>query len=294
MAASAAATGEAARSCRLTAKARSPWRDNVRRLFRQRSALTGMIILGIVVFAAVFAPLIAPYEPNQVLIGAPGHEDVRKREKPCIHALGCPEDEPQHIMGLDGNVRDVFSRILYGARISLFVGFVVVFVAMSVGTILGAIGGFAGGWIDNVIMRFMDVLLAFPSLLLAIAIAFVLTPGLLNAMLAISIVTIPAYARVVRSTVLSARRWTTWTPRARSAPATCASSGKQIMPNVLSPLIVLGTLGHRHRHHRCGRALVPWAWARNRPHRNGAPCSAVSSINSSARRIWCSSPALPS
>ena len=223
--------------------ARSPWRNNTRRLFRQRSAITGMIILGIVVFAAIFAPLIAPYDPNQVLIGAPGHEDVRKREKPCIHALGCPEDQPQHIMGLDGNVRDVFSRIVYGARISLFVGFVVVLVAMSTGTILGAVGGFAGGWIDNVIMRVMDVLLAFPSLLLAIAIAFVLTPGLLNAMLAISIVTIPAYARVVRSTVLSAREMD-YVDASRSVGA---GNGRiltrQIMPNVLSPLIVLGTLG---------------------------------------------------
>ncbi len=135
------------------------------------------------------------------------------------------------------------SRVLYGARISLFVGFVVVFIAMTTGMLLGALGGFAGGWVDNLIMRTMDVLLAFPSLLLAIAIAFVLTPGLLNAMLAISIVTIPAYARVVRSTVLSAREMD-YVDASRSVGASSARIlGRQIMPNVLSPLIVLGTLG---------------------------------------------------
>ena len=228
-------------SLKVTAK--SPWRTNVRRLFRQRSAITGMIILGMVFFAAIFAPLLAPYPPNQVLIGAPGHDDVRKREDPCVHAFGCPEDQPQHIMGLDGNVRDVYSRVLYGARISLFVGFVVVFVAMTTGMLLGALGGFAGGWVDNLIMRSMDVLLAFPSLLLAIAIAFVLSPGLLNAMLAISIVTIPAYARVVRSTVLSAREMD-YVDASRSVGASNTRIlSRQIMPNVLSPLIVLGTLG---------------------------------------------------
>ncbi len=162
---------------------------------------------------------------------------------PCVHAFGCPEDQPQHIMGLDGNVRDVYSRVLYGARISLFVGFVVVFIAMTTGMLLGALGGFAGGWVDNLIMRSMDVLLAFPSLLLAIAIAFVLSPGLLNAMLAISIVTIPAYARVVRSTVLSAREMD-YVDASRSVGASNTRIlSRQIMPNVLSPLIVLGTLG---------------------------------------------------
>ena len=99
---------------------------NVRRLFRQRSALVGLVILLIIAFGALFASSIAPYEPTQVLIGAEGHDDVRKREKPCVYALGCPQEEPQHIMGLDGNVRDVFSRIVFGSRISLLVGFVVV------------------------------------------------------------------------------------------------------------------------------------------------------------------------
>ncbi len=224
-------------------KVRVPWRNNVRRLFRQRSAVMGMVLLSVIVLAAVAAPLLTTYGPTDVLIGAPGHEEVGRREAPCIHALGCDESLPQHIMGVDGNVRDVFSRVLFAARISLRVGIVVVGVAALVGTLLGAISGYAGGWLDNVVMRGMDVLLAFPSLLLAIAITFVLGPGLLNAMLAIAIVSIPAYARVVRSTVLSARE-NDYVQASRATGSTHARIlFQQILPNVIAPLIVLGTLG---------------------------------------------------
>ena len=99
-----------------------------------------------------------------------GKEDIRKRTPPCIHLLGCPEDEPQHLMGVDGNVRDVFSRLVYGTRISLVVGFITVGFAIIAGTVLGALAGYIGGWVDNGVMRFMDVLLAFPFLLLTISI----------------------------------------------------------------------------------------------------------------------------
>ena len=183
-------------------KANSLWRLTLRRLLRQRSALVGLSILGLLFFLAIFAPFIAPYEPNQVLIGV---EDVRKRDAPCIHLLGCPQEQPQHIMGIDGNVRDVFSRMLYGTRISLRIGFTVVSVAVIIGITLGSVAGYAGGWIDNVIMRLMDVILAFPFFLLAIALVFVLGPSLTNAMLAISIVSTPGYARVIRATVLTVR-----------------------------------------------------------------------------------------
>lgn len=231
-------TAELARS-----QAEAPWRKNIRRLFRQRSAIIGMIILLIIVLAAVFAPLLTTYGPVEDLIGAPGHEAVGKREAPCIHLLGCDESLPQHIMGLDGNQRDVYSRVLYAARISLRVGFVVVGVATIIGTLLGSLAGYTGGWLDNVVMRLMDVLLAFPSLLLAIAIAFVLGRGLTNTMLAVAIVSIPAYARVVRSTVISAREM----DYVQASDAIGATHARilfqQILPNVISPLIVLGTLG---------------------------------------------------
>lgn len=224
-------------------EAKVPWRMNLRRLFRQRSAIFGMIILGLILLATALAPVITTYGPTQDLIGAEGHDNVGKREKPCIHLLGCPEDQPQHLMGMDGNQRDVFSRVLYAARISLRVGIVVVSVAIIAGTLLGAVAGFSGGWIDNLIMRIMDVLLAFPSLLLAIAITFVLGRGLTNTMMAIVIVSIPAYARVVRSTVLSAREMD-YVQASNAIGATPARIlFRQILPNVVSPLIVLGTLG---------------------------------------------------
>ena len=224
----------------MSIKSVSLWRITWRRLFRRRSAVVGMGILGILVLIALTAQWIAPYDPLKVLIGV---EPVKQRQAPCIHMFGCPEDQPQHIAGIDGNVRDQFSRLLYGARLSLMIGFSTVTFAIVIGTVLGAIAGYTGGWVDNVIMRIMDVLLAFPSLLLAIAIVTVLGPGLINALIAIGIVSIPAYARVVRASVLSVREMD-------YVSATRALGGnmtqilfRRILPNALTPLIVQGTLG---------------------------------------------------
>ena len=212
----------------------------MRNILRQRSALIGGTILLLLVLVAIFAPAIAPYDPDFVLIG---FEDVKKRADPCIHLLGCPEDQPQHILGTDGNVRDVFSRVIFGTRVSLFVGFTTVGFAIIVGTLLGSLAGFLGGWVDNVIMRLMDVLLAFPSLLLAIAIVSLLGHGLQNALLAIAIVSIPVYARVVRASVLSVKEQ-------EFVAASRALGGgpmhilfRRILPNAVPPLIVQGTLG---------------------------------------------------
>lgn len=221
-------------------RSNSLWRLTLRRLLRQRSAIFGLVILVILVFAALFAPYITPYEPNQDLIGV---EDVSRRESPCIHLLGCPEDRPQHLMGIDGNFRDVFTRVVYGTRVSLRVGFITVSFAIIMGTILGAVSGYLGGWVGDVIMRILDVVLAFPFLLLAIAIVSFLGPGLTNAMLAIAIVTIPQYARVVRASVLSVRE----EEYVEASRALGASNWqilfRRILPNALPPLIVQGTLG---------------------------------------------------
>ena len=168
-------------SVSFTRQPESLWRQTTRAFFRQRSAVIGLTIIVALVLIALFAPLIAPYAPTQVLIGV---ENVQKRAAPCIHIFGCPADQPQHIMGTDGNVRDQFSRIVYGARVSLYIGFITVGFAIVIGILLGAVAGYVGGWFDNLIMRILDVLLAFPSLLLAIAIVSVLGPGLTNAMLA--------------------------------------------------------------------------------------------------------------
>lgn len=219
----------------------SLWRLTLRRLFRQRSAQVGMAILMTLVLVAIFAPVIAPYEPTKVLLG---NEGVRRRDGPCIHLLGCPEEKPQHIFGLDGNARDMFSRIVYGTRVSLAIGLLVVAIAGIFGTILGAVAAYSGGWIDNVIMRVLDVVLAFPVLLLAISIMFVFeSRSLSQAMVAIAIVSIPAYARVVRSAVLTLRE----TDYVEASRALGASNTeilfRRILPNALPPLIVLATLG---------------------------------------------------
>ena len=199
-----------------------------------------MVILSILVLIAIFAPWLAPYDPQKVLIGT---ENVKARQAPCIHILGCPADQPQHLMGIDGNVRDEFSRVLYGARLSLIIGFTTVTFAIIIGTVLGALAGYLGGWVDNVIMRFMDVLLAFPSLLLAIAIVTILGPGLINALLAIGIVSIPAYARVMRSAVLTTREMDFVAASRSLGGSTLYILFGRILPNSLTPLIVQGTLG---------------------------------------------------
>jgi peptide/nickel transport system permease protein len=224
----------------LSLKSVSLWQITWRRLFRRLSAVVGMVILGILVIIALTADLIAPYEYDDVLIGK---EDVKARQAPCIHMFGCPEDQPQHIAGIDGNVRDEFSRLIYGSRLSLMVGFSTVTFAIIIGTVLGALAGYTGGWVDNIIMRFMDVLLAFPSLLLAIAIVTVLGPGLINALIAIGIVSIPAYARVVRASVLSVREMEYVSATRALGGNTMHILFRRIMPNALTPLIVQGTLG---------------------------------------------------
>lgn len=218
----------------------SLWRETLQRVLRQRSAIIGLILVGILGLFAIFAPVVTPYDPNQVLIGL---ENVKKRQGPCIHVLGCPADQPQHILGIDGNVRDLYTRLVYGTRISFRVGFVTVSFSVIIGTFLGAIAGYAGGWLDNLIMRVLDIVLAFPALLLAIAIVTVLGPGLTNAMLAIAFVTIPHYARVVRSSVIVIRELE-FVEASRALGATSAQIlFRRILPNTLSPLIVQATLG---------------------------------------------------
>lgn len=222
----------------------SLWNITRRRLMRRKSAIVGMVILASLVFVAVAAQWLAPYDPVVSMLDArdyPGH--AQKRQPPCIHAFGCPQDQAQHILGLDGNIRDELSRLLYGARLSLMIGLATVTFAIFIGTILGALSGYFGGWIDNVIMRVMDVLLAFPSLLLAIAIVTVLGPGLINALLAIGIVSIPAYARVVRASVLSVREMDFVAATRALGGDTVQILFRRILPNAVTPLIVQGTLG---------------------------------------------------
>jgi ABC-type dipeptide/oligopeptide/nickel transport system permease subunit len=220
-----------------TSQRRSPFREGLRHLWKQSSGRTGIIILTCLVLIAIFAPVIAPYDPTQLL------KDQKRRDTPCIHLLGCPANEQEHLFGIDGNSRDLFSRVIYGSRLSLQVGLATITFAIIIGTLIGAVAAYAGGIADNILMRIMDVLMAFPSLLLAIAIVSVLGTGLINALLAIGIVSIPRFARLVRSTVLSVKEL-------EFVQASRALGGspmhilfKRILPNAVTPLIVQGTLG---------------------------------------------------
>jgi peptide/nickel transport system permease protein len=206
-------------------ESRSRWDDFRRVFFSNRLALFGTVVMGLFILMAVFAPLIAPYDPLQ--------QDLAGKFAPPSRA---------HLMGQDELGRDILSRVIYGARISLTAGLAAVTVATVVGTLVGLGAGYLGRWPDSLLMRVMDVLLAFPSILLAIVIVSILGPSLLNAMFAISIVFIPQIARVVRSAVISVReRDYIEAERALGAgDVRIIFSG--VLPNSMAPLVVQATL----------------------------------------------------
>jgi peptide/nickel transport system permease protein len=206
-------------------KTRSRREDFVRAFLSNRLALFGGIVMSLFILMAVFAPLVAPYDPLAQNL-------TEKFDGPSL----------AHPFGQDELGRDILSRIIYGARISLTAGLAAVAVATVVGTIIGLVSGYVGRWPDSLLMRLMDVLLAFPSILLAIVIVSILGPSLPNAMLAIGIVFIPQIARVVRSAVLSVReRDYIEAERALGAgDVQIVYSG--VLPNSMAPLIVQATL----------------------------------------------------
>lgn len=225
---------------RLYERPTSQWRLALRRFRERKSGMVGLFIVSTLILVALFAPFVAPYDPTETLIGK---EDVQRRAPPCVHILGCSEEQPQHVLGIDGNVRDVWSRLIHGSRVSLTLGFFTVTLALVVGSTIGAIAGYVGGWLDNLLMRVMDVILGFPALLLAIAIVSVLGRGLQNALLAIAVVTLPQYARVMRAQVLAIKE----SDFVAASQALGANARqilvRRILPNALTPLVVLATLG---------------------------------------------------
>ncbi|MBA2720072.1 MAG: ABC transporter permease [Chloroflexi bacterium] len=215
------------------------WRDTLRNIVRQRNARVGLLILGTLLFCAIFADVIAADDPNKVLFD----QGAKRLAGPCIHLLGCPAASSEHLFGIDANGRDEFARVVFGARISLQVGFLTVGFAIIIGSLLGLVAGYAGGWIESAIMRVMDVLLVFPALLLAIAIVSALGPGLINAQLAIGIVAIPVYARIMRASVLTVRESDYITASRALGESPAGLVFRRILPNSLTPIIVSGTLG---------------------------------------------------
>lgn len=197
------------------------WRDAITRLRRHHLAMLGLVILIITIIMAVFGPTLAAYAPDKM--------DFKVRFAP---------PSLSHPFGTDDFGRDTFTRIVYGARVSLEVGIISVSLAATVGTLLGLLAGYGRRLSDEVIMRMMDVLYAFPAVLLAIAILAALGKGVGNAMIAIGIVYIPIFARITRGEVLSIRN-EEFITAARSMGATDTRILLQhILPNILSPIIV--------------------------------------------------------
>jgi len=199
--------------------------DLWRRLRQNRAAIVGAGIVGVFVLLAVLAPILVPFDPVQ------GNLNDRLQPASTTHWLGTDE------LG-----RDIFSRILFGARISLQIQIVAVLLALVIGVALGSVGGYLGGHVDNVIMRAMDVLLAFPGIFLALGIIAALGPGLLNLMLAAGISSVPQFARIVRASILSLKE------REFVEAALALGSGsnrimfRHLLPNCMAPIIVQSTL----------------------------------------------------
>lgn len=203
----------------------APWRQAVRRLARNRLAMLGLAIVVIFILLAVFAPFIAPYDPARSSFGA--------RLKP-------PSGE--HWLGTDELGRDMFSRLLFGARISLRIGLISVAIGIAVGVPLGAVSAYYGGWVDLAVQRIIDVMLAFPGILLAIVLVAALGVGLDQVMIAVGIVSIPVYTRLVRGSALAVKR-KEFVEAARAAGARdVVIIARHILPNCLAPVIVQSTL----------------------------------------------------
>lgn len=207
-------------------KANRMWVESLLRILKSKTSLIGLCIILILLITAVLAPLIATHSITDQSI-------VNRYQEPSS----------AHYLGTDELGRDIFSRIVYGTRISIKIGLICVGISLVVGVLLGGIAGYFGRWIDQIIMRVIDVMMAFPSILLAIALVAVLGKSLTNAMIAVGIVGVPQFARIVRSTVLSIKE-TEYIEAARAIGAKHRRVLFQhVLPNSLAPIIVQATLG---------------------------------------------------
>jgi ABC-type dipeptide/oligopeptide/nickel transport system permease subunit len=205
------------------------WADARQRLLRSPSAVVGLVLITVFVLVAVFAPLLAPYEPGEQNLSI---------IRPGVY----PGPSAEHWLGVDQLGRDILSRIIYGARTSLVIGLVSLGFGAIVGLLIGAVAGAFGGRTDTVLMRFMDMMLAIPSLLLAIGVAAAIGRGLTAVMIAIGVVNVPIFARLLRSSMLSQRE-SDYVLAARSLGV---KRGRivigHIIPNSIAPVIIAATL----------------------------------------------------
>jgi peptide/nickel transport system permease protein len=207
-------------------KPENQWLEGWRSLVANRAALVSLIFIGFLVFLAVFGPWLTPYSPIETNMAA---------------SLQPPSSA--HWFGTDQLGMDIFSRVIAGARVSLTVGLLAVSIALTIGTILGAIAGYAGGWVDSVIMRVMDMMLAIPSILLAITLMAALGKGIDKAVIAIGLVSIPEYARIVRGNILSIKENDYIAAARVVGNSDTRIIFRHILPNALSVIIVRATLG---------------------------------------------------
>ncbi|MER1999005.1 MAG: nickel transporter permease [Lysinibacillus sp.] len=218
-------TGNVQTVVQQTEKVPGPWREAWRSFKKSKSALVGAGIVVFFVLLAIFGPLLAPYGMN---------------DQNLANRLLAPSGE--HWFGTDDLGRDIFSRILFGARLSIWVGFASVVMSVVVGTFLGVIAGYYGRWVDTIISRVFDIMLAFPSILLAIAIVSILGPSLTNALIAIAIINVPTFGRLVRSKVLSVKQEEYILAAKAIGMKNNRILWKHILPNSMTPVIVQGTL----------------------------------------------------
>jgi peptide/nickel transport system permease protein len=205
------------------------WSEAWHRLRHNPGAIVGFTLVSIFVVVALFAPLIAPYGP-------------REQNLSLLQGTCCPGPSSEHLFGVDALGRDLFSRVVYGARYSLLIGVVSVAVGLSIGLLIGAVAGYLGGWVDSVLMRLMDIMLSIPGLLLAIGIVAALGPGVIQIMVAVGVTQIPIFARLLRGSILATRE-SDYVLAARSVGVVRRSIlFAHIIPNSISPVIVQGTL----------------------------------------------------
>jgi peptide/nickel transport system permease protein len=218
-----------AREISLEAPTGGLWSEAFYRLRRNPGAIAGAVVLAIIVVVAIFAPLIAPDSPTR--------QNLAALEGAC-----CPGPSADHWFGLDELGRDEFSRIIFGARYSLLIGIVSVSVGFAVGSLLGAVAGFLGGLVDSVIMRITDIWLTIPGFLMAIGIVALLGRGLTQIMIAIGVINVPLFARLLRGAVLAQRENDfVLAARAVGVPRRVILFS-HILPNAISPVIVQATL----------------------------------------------------
>lgn len=208
------------------------FQESLKRAKKNNGLMVSLVLLAVLFFVAIFAPWIAPYDPTEIFTGM--------TKIPPFFIDG---GNSKFLLGTDDIGRDIFSRLVYGARVSMGVGALVVTLALSVGLVLGVLAGYFGGWVDTLISRFVDILMSLPSILLAIVVVSILGPSLINGVIAVSVMAVPAFIRVVRAAVMSEKEKLYVSAGVNFGSSHARQIFLNIVPNCMAPIIVQATLG---------------------------------------------------